>query len=95
MSELPLAQIDGALAMSAPLPRSNGELVFDEPWQGRALGMGVLVVERTETTWGEWAERLGAAIEAHGFDPDEPPATAYYTAWLDALDRLVAERGTG
>lgn len=94
MSELPLTELDGALASSAPLPRSNGELVFDEPWQGRALGMGVLVVERTGTTWDEWAVRLGAAIAAHGFDPGEPAATAYYTAWLDALEQLVAERGS-
>jgi len=26
-----LADVDRALAESAPLPRSNGELVFDEP----------------------------------------------------------------
>ena len=30
----------------APLPRLNGELVFDEVWHGRALGMGVVVLER-------------------------------------------------
>ena len=50
-------------------PRSNGELVFDEPWQGRALGMAVLTVERTGTSWSEWSDRLGAAIAARGFDP--------------------------
>ena len=55
MSDLPLTEIDGALAGSAPLPRSNGELVFDEPWQGRALGMAVLTVERTGTSWSEWS----------------------------------------
>ena len=37
-----LAALDGALGASAPLPRDNGELVFEEPWQGRALGMGVV-----------------------------------------------------
>jgi hypothetical protein len=32
------------------------------------------------------------AIERHGDDPDEDPATAYYAAWVDALERLVATR---
>src|SRR5262245_32619544 len=91
--EARLSEVDAALAAAAPLPRSNGELVFDEPWQGRALGMGVLVLEQTGTGWDEWRERLSAAIARHGFDPDEPPATAYYAAWLDALEGLVQERG--
>ena len=31
-----------ALVATLDLPRANGELVFDEPWQARALGMGVV-----------------------------------------------------
>jgi hypothetical protein len=37
-----LADVDDALGVAAPLPRSNGELVFEEVWQGRALGLGVV-----------------------------------------------------
>ena len=29
----------------AALPRKNGELVFDEPWQGRVFGMAVALHE--------------------------------------------------
>ena len=40
-----LADVDEALGVAAPLPRSNGELVFEEVWQGRALGLGVVVLD--------------------------------------------------
>ena len=33
------------------------------------------------------------SIELHGDAPDEDPASAYYAAWVDALERLVAARG--
>ena len=93
MSAASLAELDGALAGSAPLPRANGELVFEEPWQGRALGMGVVVLERAGVHWAEWRRHLAAAIVRHGQPPGETPATAYYTAWLDALESLLAARG--
>jgi hypothetical protein len=37
---------------------------------------------------------LADAIERHGYDPAEDPASAYYAAWVDALERLVADHGT-
>jgi nitrile hydratase accessory protein len=90
VSRASLGELDDALAGTAPLPRSNGELVFEEPWQGRALGMGVVVLERTGTGWAEWRELLAAAIARRGQPSGETAATAYYTAWLDALERLLA-----
>jgi Nitrile hydratase beta subunit len=88
-----LADIDSVLAATAPLPRANGELVFDEPWQGRALGMGVVALERAGVSLVEFSGFLAAAVARHGFDPDEPAATAYYAAWLDALEVWLASRG--
>ena len=88
----PLTAVDGALGAAAPLPRDNGELVFEEPWQGRALGMGVVAMERTGATWADFRRHLVAAIAAHRPQPGESAATAYYTAWLDALEALLAER---
>jgi nitrile hydratase accessory protein len=87
-----LADVDRALAATAPLPRSNGELVFEEPWQGRALGMAVVALERAGIPWSEFSRRLGPAIEEHGYDPAEPAAAAYYAAWLDALESTLAIR---
>jgi nitrile hydratase accessory protein len=90
MSEL--AAVDRALGTETPLPRDNGELVFEEPWQGRALGMGVVALERTGAPWAEFRWHLAAAIAAHPADESESDATAYYAAWLDALEALLAER---
>ena len=87
----PLAALDGALGATAPLPRDNGELVFEEPWQGRALGMGVVVMERTGATWADFRRHLVAAIAAREPRPGESAATAYYAAWLDALEALLGE----
>jgi hypothetical protein len=91
----PLVDVDLALATVAPLPRSNGELVFDEPWQGRALGMAVVALERAGISLVEFSRHLGDAVARHGYDPDEPAPTSYYTAWLDALEVALAEHGVG
>ena len=88
-----LAGVDDALGIAAPLPRSNGELVFEEVWQGRALGLGVVVLKRTSAQWSEFRDHLVAAIAAHEPAPRESAATAYYTAWLDAIEALLAPRG--
>jgi nitrile hydratase accessory protein len=87
-----LAEVDAALAGQAPLPRDNGELVFEEPWQGRALGMGVALLAQTGASWAEFRRHLVAAIRARPHDPAESAATAYYAAWLDALEALLADQ---
>ena len=87
-----LATVDRELGAVTPLPRDNGELVFEEPWQGRALGMAVVVLERTGLSWADFRRHLVAAIAARPPGPEpESPATAYYSAWLDALGALLAE----
>ena len=88
-----LADVDRALAATAPLPRSNGELVFEEPWQGRALGMAVVALERAAIPWAEFSRHLAEAVRRHGYDPEEPAATAYYAAWLDALEATLRDAG--
>jgi nitrile hydratase accessory protein len=88
-----LATVDAALGRDVPLPRDNGELVFEEPWQGRALGMGVVVLERLGAPWSEFRRHLAAAVAARRPLEDESPATVYYAAWLEALEALLAERG--
>ena len=74
--------------MSGPaaLPRRNGELVFEAPWQGRVFGLALGVVRHLELPWREFQQRLIAEIAAH---PDAP----YYGCWLAALERLVVEHG--
>jgi len=88
-----LATVDSALGSDAPLPRDNGELAFEEPWQGRALGMAVVAIDRSGASWADFRRHLAAAIAAHRTTEPETAATAYYAAWLDALEALLSERG--
>ena len=76
------------------LPRSNGELVFEAPWQARAFGVAVGVVQQQGLDWEEFRRRLideiGAWEREHG---DAPDAYSYYERWLAALERLELETG--
>jgi hypothetical protein len=67
-------------------PRRNGELVFEAPWQARAFGLCVAVLEREGVGWDAFRRHLVAAITA---DPDG----AYYDAFVRALDSFLDERG--
>jgi hypothetical protein len=66
------------------VPRRNGELVFDAPWEGRALGLAAAYVEASGVGWEVFRAHLIAAVA------DLPDDTPYYEAWVVALERLVA-----
>ena len=44
------------------LPRDNGDLVFDAPWQARALAIAVALVDRLDLPWDAFRHRLMAKI---------------------------------
>jgi nitrile hydratase accessory protein len=77
-----IREMDGPAA----LPRLNGELVFEAPWQSRAFATAVALVQRLGVDWDEFRRRLIAAIAAA---PERP----YYDSWVAALEDLVAARG--
>ena len=66
------------------LPRDNGELVFDAPWQARALAIAVAVVERLDLPWDAFRRRLMTWVA-------EDPYRPYYESWSKALESLVVE----
>ncbi len=73
--------MDGATA----LPRhDDGEPIFDQPWQGRAVAMAIETVASLGLSWDDFRDRLIAAIDAD-------PRGDYYESWLAALDDLVAD----
>jgi nitrile hydratase accessory protein len=85
VSVRPGAEVTGMTGPAA-LPRRNGELVFEAPWQGRALGMALAVVQGLGLPWSEFQRRLIETIAAR-------PHAPYWDAWLIALERLAVERG--
>lgn len=80
---------------TAALPRQNGELVFNAPWESRAFGMAAALYEQGRyQRWDEFRERLIAEIaawERRQQQHEEP--WNYYARWLAALERLLVEKG--
>lgn len=80
----PLAVEPDISGPAAP-PRANGELVFEAPWQARAFGMAVALLERDGASWDQFRRFLVPALAAQ---PDAP----YYEALVSALEAYVAAR---
>ena len=73
---------------AAALPRRNGELVFEEPWEGRAFGLAVAMTEAYD--WSDFSDRL---IEETASDEQLGRYGGYYNRWVRALERLALDRG--
>ncbi|MCX4792272.1 nitrile hydratase accessory protein [Streptomyces sp. NBC_01221] len=85
--------------MSAPLdiegptapPRSNGELVFAEPWESRAFGMAVSLYEEGAFTWPQFQAALIARIAAWESASVREDPYNYYLLWLGALEDVLVD----
>jgi nitrile hydratase accessory protein len=75
-----------AMVGPSAMPRDNGALVFEAPWQGRAFGSAVAAVQGLGLPWDEFREHLIAAIADQ---PDRP----YYESWVSALEAFVVAHG--
>jgi nitrile hydratase accessory protein len=75
------------------LPRSNGELVFAEPWESRAFGMAAALADQDVFNWADFQAGLIAAIAQHEGDARANGAYCYYEHWLTALETLAVKRG--
>ena len=79
----------GNMEGAAALPRSNGELVFQAPWEGRAFGLAVSLYDSGRYPWNDFSQRLAGAIAT---DAEGSPRR-YYEHWLAAFERLVLDQG--
>jgi len=71
-------------------PRSNGELVFAAPWEGRAFAMALTLHDRGLFEWSAFQGQLIRAVaraEAAGGE------FSYYRCWLEALQTLLDTSG--
>ncbi|MEV5802855.1 nitrile hydratase accessory protein [Streptomyces collinus] len=70
-------------------PRSNGELVFAEPWESRAFGMAVSLSDAGVFTWPEFKAALIARIAAWEGSAKRDEPYSYYGLWLAALEDVL------
>ncbi|MEM7272550.1 MAG: nitrile hydratase accessory protein [Actinomycetota bacterium] len=74
-------------------PRSNGELVFTEPWQSRLFGTTMRLFEAEHFEWDRFRDRLIAEIEIHQAAIGRDPGIVYdyWGCWQRALEGLLDE----
>ena len=78
------------LGEQAGVPRKNGELVFEQPWEGRAFGLVVALHETRCYVWDEFKDRL---IEQVAHAEAREDNSSYYERWLAAFESLLADKG--
>lgn len=81
--------VDG---LAAP-PRSNGELVFAEPWESRAFGLAVTLYDASVFEWPWFQAALIAQIAAWEREHPAGECFSYYRCWLAALESVLAQAG--
>jgi len=93
----PLDQNGGASRRAveavSTIPRDRDGPVFREPWEAQAFAMALALHERGLFTWPEWAAMLAAEIKRAQAAGDPDTGETYYHHWLNALERMVAEKG--
>src|SRR5437870_13873374 len=93
-----MSSIDPTVARRAAnavpsIPRDADGPVFREPWEAQAFAMALTLHRRGLFTWPEWAATLAAEIKRAQAAGDPDTGETYYRHWLNALERLVAEKG--
>jgi nitrile hydratase accessory protein len=79
---------------TAGLPRKNGELVFESPWESQAFGMAIALHEQGHYDWEEFRQRLISEIgDWERSDEDERAVWDYYRHWLASFEALIKDRG--
>ena len=72
------------------LPRENGELIFQAPWEARAFGLAVALNQQDLYEWREFSAELAAIIATA--DQNNDPSS-YYTRWVASLEELIIAKG--
>ena len=88
--DLRIANMDETTA----LPRQNGELLFEAPWEARAFGLAVTLNEQGAYPWRDFSQKLAdhlSTIESNGDTAGE--TAIYYEQWLATLEEMAIANG--
>jgi nitrile hydratase accessory protein len=83
----------GALVSVPDLPRDAHGPVFRAPWEAHAFALAVALQQRALFSWSEWATVLADEIKRAQAAGDPDTGSTYYRHWLNALERIVTEKG--
>ena len=93
MSDLDRTAVQSVTQVVKDIPRDDDGPVFREPWEAQAFSMALALHERGVFTWPEWATSLATEIKRAQQAGDPDTGNTYYSHWLNALEKLVAEKG--
>lgn len=78
------------LEQTMALPHNNeGEPIFQEPWEARALVMALALFQQDADNLEQFRRYMAEEMQEHG----ESDAESYYQLWLESIERLLIERG--
>jgi nitrile hydratase accessory protein len=81
------------LPAAGAIPRNEGELAFDEPWEVRSLGIVVRMHELGRFAWSEFQRELIDVIaEWEALPANDRPDWSYYACWQQAAERLIEKK---
>lgn len=86
----PLESSISEMRGGAALPRENGELVFENPWEARAFGIAVVLNNQGTYPWRDFSAGLAEEI---GSAESSDVESTYYERWLASLVRLAIAMG--
>ena len=88
------APLPVALDVAGPAspPRSNGELVFAEPWESRAFGLAMAASQAGGFAWEEFRQSLIARIADWERTAAPGECYSYYACWSEALEQVLVAR---
>lgn len=78
MSDADFTQLPG-------IALTDGEPIFNEPWEAQAFAMVVNLHQRGAFEWSEWAECLSEQIHSG-------EERSYYQHWLTALETIADKK---
>jgi len=68
------------------------EPAFEAPWHAQLFALSVHLNEAGHFDWAEWAAQFGATLARHGQEKSLNGGDDYFHAWLETLERLLADR---
>ncbi len=72
------------------LPRENGELLFESPWEARVFGLAIALHEKGAFPWKVFSQALAEEISTA---EQSGETSTYYQHWLRALRQVATGEG--